>query len=154
MAQELNIHLSNTISTRIVRWKFHRLNIHGRVAILKSFLINWSQRYAANRSDATIIKTSQLMIGRKWNNPTNPHLHCFQRIAWFKFGKYWNNSCFRLSSMGRFCFEIGGDILISIQLIFSLPQLKDDCEWIFKHPQRWSSFHDKRIVVNLCRIPG
>lgn len=35
---ELNTHLSNTVSTKTVRWELHKANIHGRAAIAKPFI--------------------------------------------------------------------------------------------------------------------
>ena len=35
---ELNTHLSNTVSTKTVRWELHKSNIHGRTAIARLFI--------------------------------------------------------------------------------------------------------------------
>ena len=38
LTSKLNTHLSNTVSKKTVRREFHKANIHGRVAIAKSFI--------------------------------------------------------------------------------------------------------------------
>lgn len=85
VTSELNMHLIIAFPTRTIPPELHRFSTHGRATLSNLLLpkipISWE------RTDATMIKSGQLMVGKILHSKMNHRLHYSQRFAGFTFGE-------------------------------------------------------------------